>query len=363
MLRSHFHTSAQAINLTITVYIIFQAISPVLLASVSDHFGRRPIYLMAFTLFTFSSLGLALNESSYAVLLLLRALQSLGASAVLSLSYGTLADITVSAERGKMLGPMLAATIPSTFKAEPYAFSELEVGLAYLPGSLGVIVSMYVTGKALDNNYDRAAREMGFTVDKVKGDDLTNFPIERARSRWCAYLLLLSLAAIAGTLLVDTIEVAIIQPLIDVMGKGWLFTLLGILTGAGGFAAHHTLRQRGMEWRNSRKGEGQTGIGESHAEEGRHDNESPIGLSSIAIFHSSSYDSYLVLLDERDIPVAKYSQHQTAGCTKPVYRKEKMAIKKIDFEVVWISRTNPAVAMEKYKSVTKIADQALNLVG
>ena len=79
----------------------------------------------------------------------------------------------------------------------------------------------------------------------------------------------------------SAIEVAIIQPLIDVMGKGWLFTLLGILTGAGGFAAHHTLRQRGMEWRNSRKGEGQTGIGESHAEEGRHDNESPIGYTLV----------------------------------------------------------------------------------
>ena len=43
-----------------------------------------------------ASLGLALNESSYAALIVLRALQSLRASAVLSVSYGTVADICCS---------------------------------------------------------------------------------------------------------------------------------------------------------------------------------------------------------------------------------------------------------------------------
>jgi MFS family permease len=60
-------------------------------------------------LYTVASLGLALNKSSYAYLLALRAFQSLGASAVLSVSYGTIADICIPAKRGKMLGPVLAA--------------------------------------------------------------------------------------------------------------------------------------------------------------------------------------------------------------------------------------------------------------
>src|SRR5271168_913246 len=110
LLSTHFRTSAQAINLTITVYIVFQALAPLFLASISDHLGRRPIYLTTFTLYTVASLGLALNTSSYAALLVLRALQSLGGSAVLAVSYGTVADVCVPATRGKMLGPVLAAS-------------------------------------------------------------------------------------------------------------------------------------------------------------------------------------------------------------------------------------------------------------
>src|SRR4051794_39597713 len=109
LLATHFHTSAQAINLTITVYIVFQALSPLFLASTPDHFGRRPIIVATFALYAMASLGLALNKSSYPALLVLRAIQSLGASAVLSISYGAVADICVPAKRGKMLGPMLAA--------------------------------------------------------------------------------------------------------------------------------------------------------------------------------------------------------------------------------------------------------------
>lgn len=110
LLATRLHTSAQAINLTITIYIIFQAISPAVFASLSDFLGRRPIYLTTFTIYVFASLGLALNRNSYAALLILRAMQSIGASAVLSIAYGVIADVCVPAERGKMLGPVLAAT-------------------------------------------------------------------------------------------------------------------------------------------------------------------------------------------------------------------------------------------------------------
>jgi MFS family permease len=109
VLMIHIHTSAQAINLTITVYIVFQALSPLFLASPSNYFGRHPIFLGTFTLYTLSSLGLALNPSNYPALLVLRAIQSVGASAVISLSYGAVADFCVTVRRGKMLGRMMAA--------------------------------------------------------------------------------------------------------------------------------------------------------------------------------------------------------------------------------------------------------------
>jgi MFS family permease len=115
-LSNHFNVSIHDINLTITVYIIFQAIAPLLLAGSSDYSGRRPVFLLCFGLYTLASLGLALNTSSFAGLIVLRALQSLGASAVLSVSYGTIADISVPAERGKLLGPLLTASNVGTCK-------------------------------------------------------------------------------------------------------------------------------------------------------------------------------------------------------------------------------------------------------
>ena len=84
LLRTHFETSAQAINLTLTIYIIFQALSPAVFGPFSDSIGRRLVFLVTLALYALGNLGLALNKSSYAVLLVLRALQSLGASAALA---------------------------------------------------------------------------------------------------------------------------------------------------------------------------------------------------------------------------------------------------------------------------------------
>ena len=109
LLRTHFETSAQAINLTLTIYIIFQGLSPAVFGPFSDSIGRRLVFLVTLALYAFGNLGLALNKTSYAALLALRALQSLGASAALAVSYGVVADICVPSERGKMLGPVSMA--------------------------------------------------------------------------------------------------------------------------------------------------------------------------------------------------------------------------------------------------------------
>ncbi|KAH8779883.1 major facilitator superfamily domain-containing protein [Diaporthe sp. PMI_573] len=109
LLAEQYHTSAQAINLTITVYVIFQGISASFWSPLSDVFGRRPVFILTFGLYTAASLGLALSQGSYTALIILRATQSVGGSAVLSLAYGVVADLVTSAERGSMLGPMLAS--------------------------------------------------------------------------------------------------------------------------------------------------------------------------------------------------------------------------------------------------------------
>lgn len=106
LLENHFRTDTQAINLTLTVYIIFQAVSPAIFGPWSDSLGRRPVYLLTIFLYCIGNLGLALNKSSYVALIILRAVQSMGASAAYAISYGVVADVCRPSERGRMLGPV-----------------------------------------------------------------------------------------------------------------------------------------------------------------------------------------------------------------------------------------------------------------
>ncbi|MCJ1468277.1 hypothetical protein MMC07_006905 [Pseudocyphellaria aurata] len=445
LLSAHFHASTQAINLTITLYIIFQALSPAVFATLSDTLGRRPIFLITLTLYFLASLGLSLNKQSYAALLVLRALQSLGASAILAVGYGVIADVCVPAERGKMQGIFLAAgnlgpcigpviggwvalrsgslewvfwclvifggvaltaigwifpetgrnvvgngsmeaqgwrktwwttirdhagkrretisagegegdrggseesgkskkrrfrianplaclriifwkdtalvlwisasfyaiwyciqaSIPSIYK-DIYNFNEIEIGLSYLTGGAGVILGGFATGRIMDRNYKITAQQIGHTIDRIKGDDLNHFPIERARSRGSRYLLGVFVCALAGygwavkyhahpsiplilqcmigflctcflqvfnALLVDifpespstaaasgnitrcalsALAIAVLQPLVDRLGRGWYFTSLSIVGGIGSAAAVWVVQKWGMMWRSQR---------------------------------------------------------------------------------------------------------------
>lgn len=109
LLAEEYQTSTQAINLTITLYVVAQGITPAFWGPLSDSLGRRPVLMMTFGLYTAASLGLAFSRGSYPALIILRALQSTGGSAVVSLSYGIVADVVTSAERGSLLGPLLAS--------------------------------------------------------------------------------------------------------------------------------------------------------------------------------------------------------------------------------------------------------------
>ncbi|KAB5522825.1 major facilitator superfamily domain-containing protein [Coniochaeta sp. 2T2.1] len=109
MLSDAFAVPVQDINLTVTVYAVFQAVAPGFFASLADTTGRRPVLLGLVALYAVASLGLALNRnSSYAVLMGLRAVQSVGGSPIPAIGYGVAADVAPTAERGRMLGPMLS---------------------------------------------------------------------------------------------------------------------------------------------------------------------------------------------------------------------------------------------------------------
>ncbi|KAI1015765.1 hypothetical protein LB505_011990 [Fusarium chuoi] len=87
--------SISLINLTVTTYMF--------IGNVSDTYGRRPAYMICCAIYLAANIGLAL-QNSYVALLVLRCLQSCGSSATIALGSATSADMVTRAERGKYLG-------------------------------------------------------------------------------------------------------------------------------------------------------------------------------------------------------------------------------------------------------------------
>lgn len=101
--------SVEAINLTITAYLVMSGIAPSILGDLADRIGRRPISLVALMIYFGANLGLAL-QNSYTALVVLRCLQSAGASSTIALAYGIIADISTPAERGSYMGILMGFT-------------------------------------------------------------------------------------------------------------------------------------------------------------------------------------------------------------------------------------------------------------
>lgn len=102
ILAEAFNRSESDISQAVTVYLVFQAITPSFFGSMSDSFGRRPLYIGTLIVYLGANIGLALMPTTkYWLLLVLRALQSTGGSAVISIGYGCISDVAEPRERGK----------------------------------------------------------------------------------------------------------------------------------------------------------------------------------------------------------------------------------------------------------------------
>ena len=90
-----FGINTEQVNLTITVYMIFQATSPTFWGTLADSWGRRPVLLSTMLIYSASCIGLALAPN-YAAIMVLRCIQSFGSSSVIAISAGVLSDIVES---------------------------------------------------------------------------------------------------------------------------------------------------------------------------------------------------------------------------------------------------------------------------
>lgn len=103
VLADYFNTSLDMINLTATMYSIFQGISPLFWATLSDAIGRRPVYIMCILCYVGANVGLALGRS-YWVLFGLRCLQAFGGASTVPLTGAVIGDITTRKNRGGIMG-------------------------------------------------------------------------------------------------------------------------------------------------------------------------------------------------------------------------------------------------------------------
>ncbi len=71
--------SLNKIDLTITSYMVVSGVIPTLVGGMADKLGRRPVYLVIFTIYVVANVGLAFQKS-YPALLVLRMVQSAGSS-------------------------------------------------------------------------------------------------------------------------------------------------------------------------------------------------------------------------------------------------------------------------------------------
>ncbi|ANB14805.1 Qdr2p [Sugiyamaella lignohabitans] len=98
-----FHVSTEKLNLTVTVYSVFQGLSPAFWAPMSDAYGRRPVYFLCFMLYIGACIGLALAKD-YWTIFGLRMLQAAGIASTVATLNGVIADITSRRNRGIYMG-------------------------------------------------------------------------------------------------------------------------------------------------------------------------------------------------------------------------------------------------------------------
>lgn len=198
----------------------------------------------------------------------------------------------------------LQASLSSLF-LDIYDISGLASGLIYIPFGVACALSAFGTGALLDRNYRKTARESRITITKNKADDLTDFPIEKARLRTITWLVVTSACLIASygwqlqervsmagplvtqffvgltlqtmftainTLLVDVHQacpstaqaaanlfrcemaagfLAALDALLRSLGAGWTFVLLAIVVFLAAVLLW-VLEWKGMAWRQKR---------------------------------------------------------------------------------------------------------------
>lgn len=93
----------ELIALTVTIYMLFQGLSPSFWGPLADNYGRRPVLLCTLAVYVLANLGLALS-SSFPSLMAFRGIQAIGSASTIAIGAGIIGDVSVASERGGFMG-------------------------------------------------------------------------------------------------------------------------------------------------------------------------------------------------------------------------------------------------------------------
>jgi DHA1 family bicyclomycin/chloramphenicol resistance-like MFS transporter len=96
-------TDAETVQLTLSLYLVCMAVSQLIVGPLSDRFGRRPVLIAGLLLTVLASIG-ALLASTIAGLVIMRALQALGASTGIVSSRAIIRDLYERDRAASMIG-------------------------------------------------------------------------------------------------------------------------------------------------------------------------------------------------------------------------------------------------------------------
>lgn len=187
-----------------------------------------------------------------------------------------------------------------------FHFGSFKVGLMFLPMVGGTLFAVVLLGKTMNWNFRRHSLKLGLSSDKTQQQDLTDFPIERARLEIAIPLSIVTAAVLVawgwalqartsiavfcvlgfvlGISYTGVINVqnalmtdyyrskaagavsihwfcrcsiaalisAVTQPMIDSVGAGWAYTILGAIH-LGCLPVLIILMWKGMTWRQGRR--------------------------------------------------------------------------------------------------------------
>lgn len=102
-LSEEFHIAPVTATYQTTVAIGMSALGPLLFTPFANIYGRRPIYLLTVLIGFVSAVGSA-KATSFATLIVARAINGFGPSAALALGAGTVVDLFYEHQRGKAMG-------------------------------------------------------------------------------------------------------------------------------------------------------------------------------------------------------------------------------------------------------------------